>query len=68
MNIYLSSTTYIPTVLKKKKAASVCSESAPLNSAVLGESVKSGRESSLEGGGAGIKRSFSISVIFFVCI
>lgn len=40
---------------KKKKAESVSSESAPLKSAVLSESVESGREPLLEGGGAGIK-------------
>lgn len=57
MNTYISSTTHFPTVLKEKKEKkeSVCYGSAPLNSAVLGESVKSGRESLLEGGEAGTK-------------
>ena len=46
----------LSTVLKKKKKAeSVGSESAPLKSTMLSESVKSGREPLLEGGGAGIK-------------
>ena len=70
MNTYLSSTTYFPTVfnfifklynivlvlpkITKNKTELVCSESAPLNSAMLGESVRSGRKPLLEGGGKGI--------------